>query len=103
MTSAASPRVSVVIPTYNVSAFIGDAIQSVLQQDFRDFELIVVDDGSSDNTAELARSFDDPRVSVHQREHRGPTYSMNEAIELAGGWWIAFLDGDDIWAPAIYT
>lgn len=100
MTACTSPEVSVVIPTFNVSPFIAAAIESVLNQEFEDFELIVVDDGSTDGTAEIAQSFDDHRISVYRRAHRGPTHTMNDAIDLARGRWIAFLDGDDTWAPA---
>jgi len=100
MTDSACPEVSVILPTFNVSPFIGAAIESVLQQNFSNFELLVMDDGSSDDTVDIARSFNDPRVTVYPREHRGPTHSMNEAIKLARGRWLAFLDGDDTWAPA---
>jgi len=97
--SRESPGVSVVIPTYNIGPFIGAAIDSVLAQGFQDFELLVIDDGSSDDTPDIADGFDDPRVRVYRRAHRGPTYAMNEAIERAQGRWIAFLDGDDLWMP----
>lgn len=99
MTSAAAPEVSVVVPTHNVAPFIGAAIESILAQNFGDFEVILMDDGSSDSTVEVARRFDDDRLNIVPRRHRGPTRTMNEAIELARGRWIAFLDGDDMWAP----
>ena len=98
MISRNNPEVSVVLPTYNVAPYIGDAIESVLEQGFGNFELIVIDDGSSDETVEIASGFSDSRIVVHSREHRGPTQTMNEAIEMARGKWVAFLDGDDKWA-----
>ncbi|MBX6394876.1 MAG: glycosyltransferase family 2 protein [Alicyclobacillaceae bacterium] len=92
------PRVSVIIPTYNVEPYIGRAIQSVLSQSFRDFEIIVVDDCSQDGTVRVAQAFHDPRIRVFVNDrNRGPSFSRNRAIETARGEWIAVLDGDDWW------
>lgn len=94
------PAISVLTPTYNHEAFIGPCIESVLAQTFDDWEMIVVDDGSTDATLEVARRFRDPRIRVLAKEHRGlerlaDTY--NEALALARGERIAILEGDDYW------
>jgi glycosyltransferase involved in cell wall biosynthesis len=99
MTTTGSPSISVVLPTYNVAGFIRAAIESILQQSYECFEVILLDDGSHDGTADIADSFADPRIRVCRRKHRGPTFAMNDAIGLSRGKWIAFLDGDDTWAP----
>lgn len=90
------PRVSVIIPAYNTAAYLAETIESVLQQTYRDFEVIVVDDGSSDNTAEVARSFAPP-VTVLTKANGGPAAARNLAIQNSTGEFIAFLDSDDLW------
>ncbi|MEM7166488.1 MAG: glycosyltransferase family 2 protein [Planctomycetota bacterium] len=97
-----TPEVSVVIPTYNRSPYVGSAIASVLAQDRRDFELIVVDDGSTDDTAaELSEWVGrDPRVQVCANNgSHGPAGARNAGIALARADWVAFLDSDDRWEP----
>lgn len=91
--------VSVIMPAYNAAGLIPEAITSILGQHYDDFEVIVMDDGSIDGTADVADSFADPRIMVFRREHRGPTHAMNDAIEQARGALLAFLDADDTWAP----
>jgi glycosyltransferase involved in cell wall biosynthesis len=91
------PSVSAVIPAYNAEPFIGEAIQSVLAQTFEVSEIIVVDDGSSDNTSEVARGF--ARTRVIRRPNGGPGAARNTGINAASGNWIAFLDSDDLWLP----
>jgi len=92
------PTVSVVLPTYNRAHLVGGAIQSVLDQTYRDFEIIVVDDGSSDNTEEVIKSFSDPRIRyVRHQENRGGSAARNTGIKLAKGEFIAFQDSDDEW------
>jgi glycosyltransferase involved in cell wall biosynthesis len=86
----------VVIPAYNAAATIGVAIESVLEQDYPDVELIVVDDGSTDDTASIARAYGD-RVSVVQTPNRGPSAARNAALERCTGELVAFLDADDLW------
>jgi len=92
-------RVSVIIPTYNRAGYLGEAIQSVLDQTFSDFELLVVDDGSTDNTREVVASFKDVRVRYIQQENRGVAAARNAGIKASDGEYIAFLDSDDIWLP----
>jgi glycosyltransferase involved in cell wall biosynthesis len=93
-----SPEVSVIIPTYNRRAMVREAIDSVLAQTTEAFELIVVDDGSSDGTADdLARLGD--TVRIERIANRGPAAARNRGVEIARAPLIAFLDSDDLWAP----
>jgi glycosyltransferase involved in cell wall biosynthesis len=91
--------VSVIIPTYNRAATLGRAIESVLSQDHRALELIVVDDGSSDATPDLLASIDDPRLRCVRQPNRGVSAARNRGIAEAHGDYIAFLDSDDEWLP----
>jgi glycosyltransferase involved in cell wall biosynthesis len=94
------PRISVIIPAYNRAGMISRAIDSVLAQDFHDFELIVVDDGSTDETVEVARGFDDPRVRVVALgRNRGSNAARNAGIKNALAPLVAFLDSDDTYLP----
>ena len=89
-------RVSVVIPTYNRAAYISEAIQSVLDQTYSDFEMIIVDDGSTDNTREIVGSFDDSRIKyIYQKNQRLPA-ARNTGTNASSGEYITFLDSDDI-------
>lgn len=92
------PLVSIIIPTYNRSSFLLEAVGSVLQQTFKDFELIVVDDGSTDGTAEALKK-DKDRLTVHYQANQGVSAARNQGLRLARGRWIAFLDSDDLWLP----
>jgi glycosyltransferase involved in cell wall biosynthesis len=94
-----APTFSVVIPAYNTAETLGEAIESVLAQTRDDFEVIVIDDGSSDNTAEIAASFADRRVQVYSQENAGPSAARNRGIELAVGKYVSSLDSDDLWLP----
>ena len=95
-----SPRVSVVIPTYNRGNLLPRAIESALAQTFSDFELIVVDDGSTDHTTEVVRGIDDPRVRlVGDTTNRGTSAARNQGIREARCGLVAFLDSDDEWLP----
>ena len=98
---ADSPRFSVVIPAYNQAQFLGDAIQSVLDQTFEDFEILVVDDASPDESAEIVRRFAaDPRVHLLRHEvNRGLPAARNTGMRAARGEWIALLDADDYFHP----
>jgi glycosyltransferase involved in cell wall biosynthesis len=93
-----NPLVSVIIPTFNRGWIIKEAIDSVLAQDFSDFELIVVDDGSSDDTAEILAEFSRD-IQVIRQSNRGVSAARNRGIEASAGRWIAFLDSDDLWRP----
>lgn len=96
-----APVVSVIIPTYNSAATIEQTIESVLSQSFIDLEVIVCDDGSSDDTADLVESIrqSDPRIvlSPAEKNFGGPAAPRNRGIALSRGKWIAFLDSDDLW------
>ncbi len=92
------PLVSVVIPAYNAEATLGRAIDSVLAQTFDDFELIVVDDGSTDRTLEAARGRSD-RVQVVHSPHLGPGEARNRGAAVARGRYLAWQDADDVWYP----
>ncbi|AOZ91955.1 glycosyltransferase [Paenibacillus crassostreae] len=93
-----SPLFSVIIPTYNREKFIGRAIKSVLKQTCTDYELIVVDDGSTDRTSKIVKSFGEQVRYVYQK-NRGPSEGRNKGITLATGKYIAFLDSDDFYLP----
>ncbi len=93
------PRVSVVMPNYNGAKYHGEAIASVLAQTYVDFELLVLDDGSSDDSIAIARAFDDPRVHVHALDHGGLPATLNRGIALARGELIARMDSDDVARP----
>jgi glycosyltransferase involved in cell wall biosynthesis len=91
-------RVSVIIPTYNRGWIIKEAIDSVLAQDYRDFELIVVDDGSTDNTDGILNSYRGD-IMVFRQENQGVSAARNRGLAEASGRFIAFLDSDDLWLP----
>jgi glycosyltransferase involved in cell wall biosynthesis len=99
MFSTTSPAVSVVMPVYNVEAYVADAIASVLAQTYRDFELVIVDDGGSDRSLFICRSFDDPRIRIVTQANRGLAGARNTGIAQARGRYIALLDSDDVWEP----
>ncbi len=92
------PTVSVVIPTYNSARYLPETLESVFSQTYKDIEVIVVDDGSTDNTAKRIESFRD-RITFIQQINSGPAGARNRAIFVAKGKYIAFLDADDLWAP----
>jgi len=95
-----SPAVSVILPAYNCEKYIGKAIQSVLQQTFTDFELIIINDGSTDKTETSILQFADPRIIYLQNPgNKGLIYTLNRAIETAKGNYIARMDSDDICLP----
>ncbi|MGB8658701.1 MAG: glycosyltransferase [Candidatus Zixiibacteriota bacterium] len=92
------PEVSVVIPTYNSAHFLGEALQSVFDQTFKDYELIVVDDGSTDETKQIVAEYGDKIKYIFQ-ENSGPASAKNNGIRNSVGKYIAFLDADDLWLP----
>jgi glycosyltransferase involved in cell wall biosynthesis len=89
----------VIIPAYNVAGFLREAVDSALAQTFRDIEVIVVDDGSSDGSADTLSDLDDPRLRVIREVHGGSAVARNAGLRLASGEFVAFLDADDRWAP----
>jgi glycosyltransferase involved in cell wall biosynthesis len=90
------PRVSVVMPSYNHAAFVGEAVRSVLEQSFEDFEFVITDDGSNDGTADVIRGFADPRIKFEAfAENRGGVVAGNAAIRRSSGEYIARLNSDD--------
>ncbi len=97
-TSRNKPLVSVIIPTYNRGWILKEAIDSVLAQDFKDYELIVVDDGSSDNTSEVLDTYGQ-EIIVLRQANKGVSAARNRGIAEAGGQLVAFLDSDDRWLP----
>jgi glycosyltransferase involved in cell wall biosynthesis len=92
-------EVSVVIPLYNKGPYIARALNSVLSQTAQNFEVIVVDDGSTDDGADVVRGFGDPRIMLIQQENKGVSAARNRGIEAARANLIAFLDADDEWLP----
>lgn len=94
-----SPHISVVIPTYNRSALAAQAIDSVLAQSYGDFEIVLVDDGSSDDTRQVIGAYNDPRVRYFFQENAGLGAARNAGIARAQGQYVAFLDSDDLFLP----
>ena len=93
------PRVSVVIPTYNRRGYVQEAIDSVLAQTYEDFEVIVVDDGSTDDTREVVERIRDPRVHYMYQSNAGRSAARNNGIAHSAGEYVAFLDDDDLYLP----
>src|SRR5690242_15902954 len=97
----AGPTVSVVMPVYNTQAYLTHSIDSILGQTFQDWELICVNDGSSDGSLEILRRYEgaDPRVRVITRSHSGNNRARNVGMALARGRYIAAMDSDDVALP----
>ena len=93
------PLVSVILPSFNHATFVGEAVRSVLDQTFRDLELIVVDDGSSDRTADVVASVRDPRLTLIRLSENRAVHPRNLALSQAGGRYVAFQNSDDTWVP----
>src|SRR5262245_54352300 len=95
-----TPAVSVIIATYNYGRFLAGALVSALGQTFRDLEVLVIDDGSTDDTGEAVRPYlADPRVRYHRTEHVGQSAAKDLGVRLARAPLVAFLDADDVWLP----
>lgn len=95
-----SPTVSVIVPLYNKCNTIGRTLQSVLSQTYNDFEIIIVDDGSTDGGAEfVVNEISDPRVFLYMQDNTGPGSARNSGLGVSRGEFVTFLDADDTWAP----
>src|SRR5690606_29446795 len=90
---------SVVIPLYNKERSIKQTVQSVLDQTFTDFEIVIVNDGSTDNSLQVVENIDDQRIRIINKPNGGVSSARNKGINEANFNWIAFLDGDDLWKP----
>ena len=93
------PLISVIIPTYNCDRYLPQAIDSVFAQTFEDYELLVIDDGSTDTTPQVVQRYDDDRFRYIRQANQGVAVARNHGIQLARGEWIAFLDADDWFVP----
>ena len=96
------PTVSVIIPTYNRAGMLQEAVDSVLAQDYSDFELIVIDDGSTDETPQILKDYG-TKIKVIRQHNHGVSAARNRGIAAASGGFIAFLDSDDLWLPGKLT
>jgi glycosyltransferase involved in cell wall biosynthesis len=94
-----TPKVSVVMSVFNNESYIREAVDSILNQTFKDFEFIIINDGSTDRTREILSSYTDERIRLFDQENRGLTRSLNRGLSLANGSYIARMDGDDISEP----
>jgi glycosyltransferase involved in cell wall biosynthesis len=92
-----APLVSTLMPVYNRERYLAEAIESMLAQSYRPLEIVVVDDGSTDGSAAIARGY--PEVRYERQPHRGIAAARNRALALAQGAYFAFLDSDDLWEP----
>src|SRR5574338_867068 len=93
------PTISVILPVYNGEKTIQETIESVLQQTFEDFELIIINDGSQDATLHQVSTLSDARIKVFSYPNAGVSASRNRGIAQAEGEYIAFIDADDLWTP----
>jgi glycosyltransferase involved in cell wall biosynthesis len=93
------PLVSVIVPVYNADTTLPDTIDSIQRQTFQNFELIVIDDGSTDGTLDWVRSVRDPRLQVFSYANGGTSVARNRGIERSQGEFISFIDSDDLWMP----
>jgi len=97
--TASAPAISVVVPAHNAADTVGETIESALRQTMGDLEVIVVDDGSSDDTGARVEAIADPRLRLVRQENGGAAAARNAGIRQARGEWVAFLDADDVWLP----
>lgn len=99
MDKTGNPRVSVIIPIHNAEKYLVNTVNSALAQNFRDFELILVDDGSTDSSPDICRGFSDQRIVCLQQANAGVSTARNKGLARARGDIIGFLDSDDLWHP----
>ena len=91
-------KISIVIPMYNVEKYIDDCLTSIINQTFKDIEIICIDDGSSDKTLDIANKYkkNDKRISIYKQQHAGVSIARNKGLDKATGKYILFFDSDDI-------
>ncbi|OGM93849.1 hypothetical protein A2524_00620 [Candidatus Wolfebacteria bacterium RIFOXYD12_FULL_48_21] len=94
-----TPLISVIMPVYNAERFVKEAIESILHQTFTDFEFIIINDGSSDRSAEIIKSFTDPRIHMVSQSNTGIIGALNTGLKIAQGTYIARMDADDMSEP----
>ncbi|MBL1211027.1 glycosyltransferase family A protein [Geminocystis sp. GBBB08] len=92
-----NPLISVIIPAFNAEKYLKEALESVIKQNYHPLEIILIDDGSTDNTAKIAKSFQN--IKYIYQENSGHAIARNNGIKIAKGEFIAFLDADDLWTP----
>lgn len=97
------PLVSICMPAYNAGPFIAEAVQSIINQTYKNWELIIVNDGSTDDTASVIRTFNDDRIKVFHQENKGQCAAANKAFEISNGELIKFFDADDILSRSMLT
>lgn len=95
------PKVSVIIPAYNAMAYLPETVESVLRQTFTDFEVLIIDDGSSDHTVQWVSGLVDPRVKLIEQQNQGASAARNTGIAHAKGEYVSFLDADDLWSETM--
>lgn len=93
-------NITVIMPAYNSGRYIKSSVKSILNQTYKDFEFIIIDDGSTDNTAEIIESFKDSRIIYKKTEHKGTSSALNYGLSIASGNWIARIDSDDLNVPS---
>src|ERR1700749_991871 len=93
------PRVTILVPVYNGASHLAETLNSLLAQTYKDFELLIIDDGSTDDSAAIIKSFSDPRIRLIQQENKGLCSTLNRGIQEARGEYIARSDHDDISFP----
>ncbi len=89
-------NITVLMPAYNCGKYIGSAVKSILNQTYKEFEFLIIDDGSADNTEEILNGFKDSRIVYKKTEHRGTSAALNYGISIASGNWVARIDADDL-------
>ncbi|GJD21194.1 glycosyl transferase family 2 [Rivularia sp. IAM M-261] len=92
-------KVSIIVPVYKAEKYIAATVQSVLEQTYKNFELLIIDDGSPDRSIEICRQFTDPRIKIIRQQNRGLPGARNTGIRHATGEYLTFLDADDLWLP----
>ena len=97
------PLISICVVTYNHEKYIADSIKSILSQDYKNIEVVVVNDGSTDRTLEILNSFQDPRLKIMTQENSGPSAAVNLAIKRSSGDYISLFSGDDVWCDGKIT